>query len=101
MNITRWNKVKDGLFSETALRKKLEARGYEVSRYTYSPGTYFGNHTHSVDKIDAVVSGKFKMTTKEGSVILESGDFLEVPRGTVHSAEVVGNESVISLDAVR
>jgi mannose-6-phosphate isomerase-like protein (cupin superfamily) len=35
------------------------------------------------------------------SVILEAGDLLEVPKGVVHEAEVVGDEPVISLDAVR
>jgi len=101
MNIEHWDEAKDGVFSEQALRKKLEKKGYSVSRYTYSPGTYFPDHTHSVDKIDAVVSGRFRMTTPEGEVVLEAGDCLAVPSGTVHSAEVVGNTSVVSLDAIK
>ena len=35
------------------------------------------------------------------TVILKTGDALAVPRGVVHSAEVVGDESVVSLDAVK
>jgi mannose-6-phosphate isomerase-like protein (cupin superfamily) len=34
-------------------------------------------------------------------VILEAGDCLHVPRGAEHSAEVVGDEPVVSLDGVR
>ena len=101
MQVERWNTQRDGSFTEEALRHKLEAKGYRVARYTYSPGTCFSNHTHVIDKIDAVVSGRFRMTTKEGAVILKAGDCLTVPRGTVHSAEVVGNESVVSLDATK
>jgi len=51
--------------------------------------------------IDAVLSGRFRMTLAGESVLLEAGDCLVVPRGAVHSAEVVGAEPVVSLDAVR
>ena len=33
--------------------------------------------------------------------VLEAGDALEIPAGTVHSAEVIGHESVVSLDATK
>ncbi len=72
-----------------------------MSRYVYQPGTFFPEHTHAVDKIDAVVSGRYPKTVKGDEVILESGDCLEVPSGTVHSADVVGDEPVVSLDAIR
>lgn len=101
MSVEHWNRLIDGIYSEPALRRKLEERGYEVWRYVYPPGTYFADHTHSIDKIDAVVSGRFQMTTPEGVFVLEAGDCLNVPRGVIHSAEVIGNEPVVSLDAVR
>jgi mannose-6-phosphate isomerase-like protein (cupin superfamily) len=40
------------------------------------------------------------MRTGEGEVVLEPGDCLRVPGGAVHSAEVVGDRPVVSLDAV-
>lgn len=101
MKAEKWNEAADGVYSEAALRKKIEAKGFSVSRYVYSPGTFFPDHTHSVDKIDAVVSGRFRMTTPSGAVVLEAGDCLFVPQGTVHSAEVIGEDPVVSLDAVR
>ena len=101
MHVDHWHQASDGPLSETALRRKLEARGYRVSRYVYPPGTVFADHSHAVDKIDAVVSGRFRMTMGGRSVVLEAGDCLEVPRGVVHSAAVVGDEAVVSLDAVR
>ena len=54
-----------------------------------------------MDKIDAVVAGRFRMTMGGTSVVLGPGDRLAVPRGTRHAAEVVGDETVISLDAIR
>lgn len=99
--LERWDNNRDGLLSEKSLRKKIEAKGFSVSKYHYPPGTYFPDHTHEVDKIDAVLSGKFRMKMLGQEVILEAGDMLYVPKGTVHSAEVVGTEPVVSLDAVK
>jgi quercetin dioxygenase-like cupin family protein len=101
MEVEKWDEARDGPLTEEAMRSRLEARGYRVARYVYPPGTCFPDHTHAIDKIDAVMAGRFRMTTEGGSVVLEAGDYLEVPRGAVHSAEVVGDESVVSLDATR
>jgi len=101
MKVEKWDQKRDGPFAEEALRRKLEGKGYHVSRYVYPPGTNFPDHMHEIDKIDAVVSGRFRMTTREGSVVLEAGDLLQVPKGTVHSAQVVGNMPVVSLDSTR
>lgn len=99
--IEHWNPQVDGELNEANLRAKLEARGYRVNRYVYPPGTHFPEHTHGVDKIDGVLTGQFRMTMQGESLILTAGDCLVVPRGVVHSAEVVGSEAVVSLDAVR
>lgn len=101
MSLSRWNPPPNGRLTEAALRRKLERLGYSVTRYVYPPGTCFPDHSHSVDKMDAVVSGRFKMVMGGKQVILEAGDILAVPRGTVHSAEVVGDEPVVSLDGVK
>ena len=101
MKVESWDVKRDGPLSEAALRQKLERRSYRVSRYVYSRGTYFPDHSHHVDKIDAVLSGRFRLKVGDEQVILEAGDSLAVPRGVVHSAEVVGNEPVVSLDATK
>lgn len=101
MDVEHWDAAADGELNESNMRRKLEARGYSVSTYVYPPGTYFPDHTHGVDKIDGVLSGRFRMTMLGQALILEAGDCLAVPAGAVHSAEVVGDEAVVSLDAVR
>ena len=101
MSVEHWDTATEGPLSEEALRRKLEARGYAVSRYVYPPDTRFPPHTHGIDKIDTVVSGCFRMTMGDVDAVLEAGDCLAVPRGTLHSAEVVGREPVVSLDATR
>lgn len=90
-----------GRVSEAALRRRLEAQGYAVSRYVYAPGTCFPEHTHEVDKKDAVLGGRFKISADSKEFVLEAGDVIEIPAGTLHTAEVVGGEAVVSLDAIR
>ena len=101
MDVERWDESRDGPVSEAVLRARLERSGYVVSRYTYAPGTCFPDHAHDVDKIDAVVAGTFRVVLEGKELLLGPGDAVAVPRGAVHSAEVVGDESVISLDAVK
>jgi quercetin dioxygenase-like cupin family protein len=101
MSVRRWNEALDGPLSESALRAKLESLGYRVARYTYDPGTVFPDHTHGVDKIDAVISGRFRLVVRGHLAVLGPGDWVEVPRGSVHSATVLGDEPVVSLDAIR
>jgi mannose-6-phosphate isomerase-like protein (cupin superfamily) len=81
LNLQHWNKAVDGELTESAMRETLEKQGYTVSRYVYPPGTYFPDHTHEEDKIDAVLSGQFMMRLEGEMVILEAGDSLAVPRG--------------------
>ena len=54
MQVERWDEERDGPVSETALRRRFQERGYSVSRYDYPPGTFFPDHDHGLDKIDAV-----------------------------------------------
>ena len=101
MKVEHWNVQTDGPLSEQAMRKKLQDRGYSLTCYHYPPGTYFPDHTHEFDKIDAVLAGQFRMTIDSQSVVLKAGDCLVVPKRVIHSAEVVGSETVVSLDAIR
>lgn len=101
MSARRWNPLTDGEPSESALRRALEAEGYVVTRYVYPPGTSFPEHTHGVDKIDAVVSGRFELVVAGERVTLGPGDWIAVPRGVPHTATVVGDTPVVSLDAVK
>jgi quercetin dioxygenase-like cupin family protein len=101
MQIEYWDPSRDGSLSETNMRRKLQDRGYEVTKYIYPPGTYFPPHDHGIDKIDGVLSGRFRIFIGATTLVLEAGDTLAVPRRVVHSAEVVGDEPVVSLDAVR
>ncbi len=100
MAVQRWN-TSDGAPTEAALRAKLESLGYTVARYVYEPGTVFPDHKHGVDKIDAVVSGRFRLVVRGHMKMLTAGDWIKIPRDTIHNAAVIGDEPVVSLDAVK
>lgn len=100
--ITHWDKKKDGILTESGMRKKLETGGYvAIFKYEYAPGTVFPDHTHSIEKIDAIVSGKFKVSMDGQEFILNPGDSIVIPKNTVHRAEVIGDKPVVSLDACK
>ena len=100
MRLEHWDRA-DGPPTEAAMCAKLAARGYRCTVYVYPPGTFFSEHTHDVDKIDGVLSGTFRIVMEGTAFELGPGDLLTVPGGCVHSAEVVGAQPVISVDAVR
>lgn len=101
MPLRRWNATLDGPVSEAAIRAKLDALGYRVARYVYAPGTVFPDHTHGVDKIDTVIAGRFRLVVGGHLAVLGPGDWIEIPRGAVHSAAVMGDDEVVALDAIR
>ena len=100
MEIERWDRSW-GELTERNLRRRLESEGYNVSRYDYPPGTRFPDHTHGFDKKDAVLRGRFLIRAVGREFLLGPGDQIAVPADTVHSAEVIGDETVVSLDASK
>lgn len=100
MRIERWDPRRDGPFNESALRQKIEARGYRVSDRTYPPGAIAAAHSIDQERLDAVASGLLKVTLDGESAILSGGDMVYVPRGAVRRVEVVGPSPVHCLEAV-
>lgn len=80
------------------MMRLLELEGYDVLVYTYRPGTVFPEHEHARPKCDSVLAGVLRVTVAGRSFDLAAGDRIYVPAGTRHAAEVVGNETVVSLD---
>lgn len=99
--VMRWNSDELGILTEARMRQQLENMGYRVQRYAYPAGTIFPDHAHDVDKIDAVLSGCLQLQIQGEPVILRAGDCVTVPRGVLHNAQVIGDEVVVSLDAIR
>ncbi|KAL3136325.1 hypothetical protein ABBQ38_005589 [Trebouxia sp. C0009 RCD-2024] len=102
LQVQRWNAEKDGQLSTKTMLKRLKDEGYSGSIYQFPPGTHFGYHTHSCDKKDSIITGRFRFVSKDqGEVTLEPGDMLYVPKGMEHKAETIGSETVTFVDASK
>jgi quercetin dioxygenase-like cupin family protein len=100
MPIEQWDTRCDGALNEAGMRRKLESRGYRCATYVYPPGTHFPDHAHDEGKIDAVLSGQFRITLEGIAHDLHAGDCLHIPRGKIHNAAVIGSMPVVSIDAI-
>lgn len=100
MRIERWDPRRDGALNESALRQKIEARGYRVTVRTYPPGAVAAAQSDDRERLDAVASGLLKVTLDGESAILTAGDVVYIPRGAVRRVEVVGASPAHCLEAV-
>ncbi|MEJ2513788.1 MAG: hypothetical protein P8080_01755 [Gammaproteobacteria bacterium] len=83
------------------VRTRLESLGYAVSFHVYAPGTRFAAYHVSLDRADAVLSGRLGLQVDGGFSELGPGDWLEISRGCLLAVEVVGDQPVLALDGVR
>ncbi len=84
------------------LRERMEAEGFGTYGWTDRPGAFYGEHEHVNDQSHWVISGRLRLTVKgHGEFELGPGDRDFMPAGTVHSAQVVGDEPVVYLIGER
>jgi quercetin dioxygenase-like cupin family protein len=100
MRIDHWDSRREGPVTEAALRRKVQACGYEVSSHDWPAGTIVPAETQDCQRVGAVVTGVVKITLDGESAILTAGDIVYVPRGSVRRVEVVGSSPAQCLDAV-
>ncbi len=97
VRVERWPRG-EGEPTEKRMMRALELEGFDVLVYTYRPGTVFPEHEHPRAKCDAVLTGVLRVTVAGKAHDLGAGDRIYLPAGTRHAAEVVGQETVVSLD---
>lgn len=87
---------------EREIRQLLADENLRPYRWSNGPHDVYGAHTHPFDKVIYVVSGSitFGLPEAGGQLVLEQGDRLDLPQGTVHEA-VVGPDGVVCLEAHR
>ena len=90
-----------GVTAVVKLRAKLEAEGYEVTLQLLAPGTLLGGYCSCETRLEAVFSGQLRLVIGHFERQLGPGDWVEVPRGAALVSEVLGDEPVLCLLAVR
>lgn len=80
------------------LRRIMTDEGYSVYQWSDRARATYSEHSHSNDQSHWVISGSLELTVKDvGSFVLNAGDRDFMPAKTYHSAQVVGDESVVYL----
>lgn len=115
ITLTRWPESA-GQITINKIRARLEQEGLRPTRFEMVPGDVYGDHAHPEAEIRWVVSGRMRIVVREGArpgapgvggcehydeIILEPGDRLDLAANVVHSADVFGEEVVVTLCASR
>lgn len=64
MKIEHWDYHQQRVLSECSLRALVEARGYRTAKQVYPPGTHFPDQGHQIDKVDAELAGRVRITLR-------------------------------------
>lgn len=76
--VCRWDAKKYGVLTSQSMLKKLQGEGYDTTVYNFGPGTVFGDHSHQVDKKDAILSGHF-LFRMDGEEVCRQSQFSQAP----------------------
>jgi quercetin dioxygenase-like cupin family protein len=100
ITLTRWPESA-GQITINKIRARLEQEGLRPTRFEMVPGDVYGDHAHPEAEIRWVVSGRMRVLVNQEELILEPGDRLDLAANVVHSADVFGEEVVVTLCASR
>ena len=81
----RWSDAQEP--GEGALRRRLEAEGFEVHAWRDPADRIYGEHRHAEDESLWIVRGSMLFQVDGVDYALGPGDRLELPAGVVHRAQ--------------
>jgi quercetin dioxygenase-like cupin family protein len=98
--LTRWP-ADAGQVTINKVRARLEQEGLFPSRFDMVPGDSYDDHAHPGAEIRWVVSGRMRIRIGNEEIVLGPGERLDLAPNVIHSADVVGDEVVVTLCASR
>ena len=98
--VTRWP-PHAGQVTINKIRARLEQEGLSPSRFDMLPGDSYGDHSHVDMEIRWVVSGQMRVCIGSEQIVLGPGDRLDLAPKVAHSADVVGDDVVVTVAASR
>ena len=81
---------------EGALRRRMEAEGWDIRLWRDPSERTYGAHTHSQDESLWVIRGRIVVQTGGWTYALGPGDRLDLPKGIIRSARA-GPEGALYL----
>jgi quercetin dioxygenase-like cupin family protein len=98
--VTRWP-ADAGQVTINKIRARLEREGLSPFRFDMIPGDSYPDHSHSEAEIRWVASGKMRIVIRNEEIVLGPGDRLDLAPKVAHSADVVGDDVVVTVAASR
>ena len=97
MEVIRWEGLEPP--DEAALREIYKEEGMSPYAWSNGPGDVYPSHTHPYHKVIYTVRGSIAWVLPESNRRIETypGDRVDLPRGTLHGAEV-GSRGVTCLE---
>lgn len=98
LKLQRWEKPAPP--TEDELRASFRQAGLNPYTWSNAPGDTYAAHSHAYHKVLCVVRGSITWVLPESGQEIETraGDRLDLPRGTLHAAQV-GPQGVTCLEA--
>ena len=98
LKIIRWEEEESP--TEKTIAQLLRDEGLSYYPWSSSPKDLYAPHLHTFDKVLYVTCGSitFILSDESETLTLRTGDRLELPANTIHSA-VVGSQGVTCFEA--
>lgn len=82
------------------LCQRIDSERMTVLRYRYLPESAFPEHSHLEEQITVVLSGRIEFSVGGDLVPAEAGSVIIIPSGIIHSARVLGQVEVETLNVL-
>ena len=95
-----WTEIEPEHVLPGITRQVVHGERQTMVRYVYAPGSVFPVHAHPEEQVTVVVSGRIAFDVDGNSVELGAGQVAVIPPNVPHGAEVIGNETVETFNAL-
>lgn len=95
----RWGDLDSETVTEGLERQVVHGDRQTMVRYVYQPGSVFPDHRHVEEQITVVLSGRIRFTVGKERFECGPGSCAVIPGGMPHSADVIGDQVVETLNA--
>jgi quercetin dioxygenase-like cupin family protein len=82
------------------MRQRLDTQHMTVVRYQYKPEACFPSHSHPEEQVVLVLRGEIEFTVADLRARVAAGSVLVIPPFAVHSASVVGDSPVETVNVL-
>jgi len=100
VDVVSWDDMVPEVVSPGIERKTVQGARQTLVRYRYAPGSVFPSHSHPEEQITVVLTGTIAFEIAGDRHTLGPGQVAVIPGGIAHGAEVVGSETVDTLNTL-